>query len=162
MKTIDVTPLGDRVQRDPSRAGKIARRVVLGLGYILALVLALLLGLPVVLLPSATSVPAPLWILLVIADVTLMILLFRLKPAWRGIAVSLLGVFVVSFLAILTSQFFARTPPILDSRGSPLPGSIAMLEKVNLNGSEQWISIRGKDVNSPVLLFLAGGPGEAS
>ncbi len=159
MKTIDVTPLGDRVQRGSSRAGKIVRRIVLGLGYILALLLALLLGLPIVLLPSATSVPAPLWIVLMIAAVALLILLFQLKPAWRGIPISLLGVLMVSLLAILTSQFFAGTPPILDSQGSPLPGSIATLEKVNLNGSEQWISIRGKDVNSPVLLFLAGGPG---
>ena len=53
----------------------------------------------------------------------------------------------------------AYTPTILDANGDPLLGSIATLEKVTLNGSRQWISIRGSDVCKPVLLFLAGGPG---
>jgi pimeloyl-ACP methyl ester carboxylesterase len=32
------------------------------------------------------------------------------------------------------------------------------MEKVELNGSQQWIAIRGQNVDNPVLLFLAGGP----
>jgi pimeloyl-ACP methyl ester carboxylesterase len=89
----------------------------------------------------------------------LLVLQFRLKPAWRGITVSLIGLLGVSVSAVLASQPLAFTPPIVDVNGQPLPGSIATLEKVNLNGSEQWVSIRGKDVTKPVLLFLAGGPG---
>ena len=73
--------------------------------------------------------------------------------------VSIAGLLLIAVLAVLASQFFALTPPILSADGQPLPGSIASLEKVNLNGSQQWISIRGMDTTKPVLLFLAGGPG---
>jgi pimeloyl-ACP methyl ester carboxylesterase len=66
---------------------------------------------------------------------------------------------LVSMLAVVLSQAYSFTPPITDARGNVIPGSIASLEKVDLNGSQQWISIRGQDVNKPVLLFLAGGPG---
>ncbi len=60
---------------------------------------------------------------------------------------------------VLYSQWTARTPAILGADGKPLPGSIALLEKVKLGGVEQWLIIRGHDVNKPVLLFLSGGPG---
>jgi pimeloyl-ACP methyl ester carboxylesterase len=61
--------------------------------------------------------------------------------------------------ATLGSQWHASTPPILGANGQPLSGSIAELEQVTLNGSQQWITIRGKNVHNPVLLFLMGGPG---
>jgi pimeloyl-ACP methyl ester carboxylesterase len=159
MRTIVATNPANSVQQKSTGLGKILRRTASLLGRILALVLSLLLCLPVVLLPYSSAVPAWVWILLALADVALLILSFRLLPAWRGITLSLAGVIVVSIIAVLVSQFFATTPPILDASGIPLSGSIATLEKVDLNGSEQWISIRGKDVKKPVLLFLAGGPG---
>ncbi|MBX4271619.1 lysophospholipase [Clostridium estertheticum] len=65
----------------------------------------------------------------------------------------------VNIISILCSQWMAYTPPILGENGKPLVGSIAVLEKVTLGDSDQWITIRGKNKNNPVLLFLAGGPG---
>ncbi len=72
-----------------------------------------------------------------------------------------LGILLVGLAtAVVGSQWHASTPPILGANGQPLSGSIATLEQVTLNGSQQWITIRGKDVNNPVLLYLGiGGPG---
>jgi pimeloyl-ACP methyl ester carboxylesterase len=159
MKSIATTNPGSHVQTNTYRFGNIAGRIASFLGRTLILVLTLLLCLPVVLLPSTTLVPAWIWIPLALVDVTLLILQFCLVPVWRGLSTSILGVIIVGVIAVVASQYFSTTPPILDANGQPIPGSIATLEKVELNGSQQWVSIRGKDVNKPVLLFLAGGPG---
>jgi pimeloyl-ACP methyl ester carboxylesterase len=53
------------------------------------------------------------------------------------------------------------TPPIRDTHGQRLPGSIASLEPVSLGGIDQWLLIRGSDTSNPVLLWLHGGPGAA-
>jgi len=42
---------------------------------------------------------------------------------------------------------------------SPSNGGTATIESVELNGTTQYMSIRGKDLSNPVILFLAGGPG---
>jgi pimeloyl-ACP methyl ester carboxylesterase len=127
------------------------------LGRLLALLIALILCLPVFLLPFTTAVPAQVWTVLAILAIGLLILLFRLP------AVGLLGTLLVSVLAVLASQYFAATPAIKGANGQPVPGSIATLEKVILNGTEQWITIRGHDTSRPVLLYLGmGGPGGGS
>lgn len=68
---------------------------------------------------------------------------------------------VIGLLAavVLGSQWAAHTPPILGANGRPLPGSIAAMETVNLGGANQWLIIRGENIDKPVLLFLSGGPG---
>jgi hypothetical protein len=137
----------------------VLKTILLFLVKALAGVLSLILCLPVILLPRATAVPALIWLPLAVTDLALLIIAFLVKPVWKGILIFLSGLLLVGLLSVIASQYYAKTPPIVNEMGNPLPGSISTLEKVNLNGSQQWISIRGEDPTNPVLLFLAGGPG---
>lgn len=65
----------------------------------------------------------------------------------------------VLVLYVTVTQLLASTPKIKDTNGNTVEGSIAQLEKVNLNGRKEWITIRGENKDAPILLFLAGGPG---
>jgi pimeloyl-ACP methyl ester carboxylesterase len=56
----------------------------------------------------------------------------------------------------------AYTSPIKNIDGKIIKGSIAILEKINLGNTEQWILIRGNDSTKPIILFLHGGPGTSS
>src|SRR5689334_10060503 len=51
------------------------------------------------------------------------------------------------------------TPPFRGPRGEPLPGSIAEVRYVRLGGLDQWMAIRGENVENPPLILLHGGPG---
>ena len=77
--------------------------------------------------------------------------------AARGTSLVLATLLVVGLAGALARP--ARTAPILDADGDPLPGSIAELTAVPIGGRDQWIMLRGHDVGAPVLLFLEGGPG---
>ena len=50
-------------------------------------------------------------------------------------------------------------PPYKDKQGNIVPNAISTMEKLTLGGVEQWITIRGKDTQLPIVLFLHGGPG---
>ena len=56
----------------------------------------------------------------------------------------------------------ASTPPILGADGRPLAGSIAEVTLVPISGSSQGVLIRGRSTDNPILLYLAGGPGQSS
>ncbi len=83
----------------------------------------------------------------------------RLRRAvgWGFTAAAVVG---YGWLAVLILRP-ASTPPILGPDGAALPGSVASLEPVMLGGQEQWILVRGQSVDNPVLLYLAGGPGQS-
>jgi proline iminopeptidase len=89
----------------------------------------------------------------------------RLRPAFDGrrgglpIGTTILGAATLGLALLVTMP--ASTPPILGSDGQPVPGSIAELVKVDLNGSEQTVMIRAADPDNPVLLYLSGGPGQS-
>jgi pimeloyl-ACP methyl ester carboxylesterase len=51
------------------------------------------------------------------------------------------------------------TAPIVGSDGEPVSGSIAELTTVRIGGHDQALMIRGRSIENPVLLHLAGGPG---
>jgi pimeloyl-ACP methyl ester carboxylesterase len=74
------------------------------------------------------------------------------------------GVVAVTALALVALALAlarpARTEPILGADGKTLPGSIAELTRVDIGGHDLSMMIRGESTDNPVLLFLAGGPGD--
>lgn len=70
----------------------------------------------------------------------------------RGVTVGLL---------VLTAALLrpASTAPIHDARGHSLAGSVAELTRLRVGGHDLTMMIRGNSTTSPVLLYLAGGPG---
>lgn len=50
---------------------------------------------------------------------------------------------------------------VAQERAITSPAGINSLERVRIGGIDQWIQVRGQDVNNPILLFIHGGPGIA-
>lgn len=84
----------------------------------------------------------------------------RMRKVVRWLPTAVLTLLVLALAVLITMP--ASTPPILGADGRPLPGSIAELTTINVDGSEQGLMIRGYDVNKPILLYLSGGPGQSS
>jgi pimeloyl-ACP methyl ester carboxylesterase len=145
-----------------SLLGKILHGLLIFLKWvaiaIVAAFVAVLIGISIFWGPTPWPVAGPLgvaWVGLLAG----LGLAARRYHSGRAVGAAVAGFVVLALVTVIISQASAYTPPIVDANGQGVPGSIASLEKVRLNGSEQWISIRGKRASNPVLLFLAGGPG---
>lgn len=89
------------------------------------------------------------------------------------IPVPVLGV-LAAFIVIGVSpahSFGQVSPDTVDSRNDAVaiikelrkihtPEGIEVLEQVELGGIAQWVSIRGRNRDNPVLVFIHGGPGD--
>ena len=155
MSTTDILETAEvtKPYQSPSRSAKLLRRIGRLLLTVILVLLSLLTAIPVILLFVVTSVPLYVALILALLDVGIVVALFRFDRTPPTVLGALAGFIVVSGLAVYVSQMFASTP------APSTPGGFASMEQVELNGSQQWITIRGNDVDNPVLLFLAGGPG---
>ena len=72
--------------------------------------------------------------------------------------ISILLVCMLILVGVLQLWSYPGKPqPFVDENGNPLAGSISEKVFVNINGVEQGMFIKSKDVNNPVLLYLHGG-----
>ena len=72
--------------------------------------------------------------------------------------ISILSACVLILVGILLFWSYPGKPkPFVDQNGNPLPGSISEKIYVNINGVQQGMFIKSKDVTKPVLLYLHGG-----
>lgn len=88
---------------------------------------------------------------------------FMLRSLFQALALT------ASFLSVpLTASAQSEISPrdrseavkiIADLRKIVTPDGIERLETVNINGADQWISVRSRDPRNPVLLVVHGGPG---
>jgi proline iminopeptidase len=75
-----------------------------------------------------------------------------------GIAILCLVVAVPSS-ALLYREYLQHK--VAERRAIHSPHGINSLEPVRIGGIDQWIEVRGQNVNNPILLFIHGGPGVA-
>lgn len=68
----------------------------------------------------------------------------------------ILGCWII-LMAVLYLLSPGKTKPFLDGNGKLLEGSISEKVKMKINGIEQGMFIKGKNIKNPVLLYLHGG-----
>jgi len=77
---------------------------------------------------------------------------------YGGIAIACLTIVALSS-ALLYRKYLQHE--VSEARAIGSPNGIDSLEAVRIGGIDQWIEVRGQNVNNPILLFIHGGPGVA-
>jgi pimeloyl-ACP methyl ester carboxylesterase len=71
--------------------------------------------------------------------------------------ISILLICFLILVVVLLLYSPGKSAPFLDKNGQPLTGSISEKIHVRINGVDQGMFIKGKDITKPVLLYLHGG-----
>ncbi len=69
---------------------------------------------------------------------------------------------IILLLLIVIATSCSTTRPFKTADGKEMPNSIAHTRRIKINGTRQFICIRGADQRNPILLWLHGGPGNLS
>jgi pimeloyl-ACP methyl ester carboxylesterase len=83
----------------------------------------------------------------------------KVRRAARVGATAAATVGLLALVAVLIRP--GHTATITGPGGRPVPGSVAELVTVRLGGHDQKVLIRARSADKPVLLYLAGGPGQS-
>jgi pimeloyl-ACP methyl ester carboxylesterase len=79
----------------------------------------------------------------------------------RRIALTLVALVVLAVVAALAYRAMQQHRIAKKVRITS-PNGVNQAKYINVNGAQEWITIRGDDRNNPVILFLHGGPAEAN
>jgi proline iminopeptidase len=74
--------------------------------------------------------------------------------------VTVISLIVASVLTALLYRAYLQHQ-VAERRAIHSPQGIFSLERVPIGGIDQWIEVRGENVNNPILLWIHGGPGVA-
>lgn len=83
-----------------------------------------------------------------------------IKKIFKYGGIAILCLIVVTLSAALLYRKYLQNK-VSEARAITSVNGMDSLEAVRIGGIEQWIEVRGQNVNNPILLFLHGGPGVA-
>ncbi|HSM86977.1 MAG TPA: alpha/beta fold hydrolase [Candidatus Limnocylindrales bacterium] len=83
-----------------------------------------------------------------------------LRKILKYLAIATFCLFVVALSSALLYRKHLQNK-VAAKRAIHSPRGINSLEAVRIGGIDQWIQVRGQDVDNPILLFIHGGPGVA-
>jgi proline iminopeptidase len=81
------------------------------------------------------------------------------RPGRHPVGLAAVGVASLVMVVLVASP--GSTPPVTGTDGRPIAGSIAELARIPVGGTEQTVMIRAASPDRPVILWLAGGPGQS-
>jgi len=83
---------------------------------------------------------------------------FPLKRIFKILGITVACLVVFGSLSVLAYRKYLQHKVAKEGAISS-PSGIDSLESVQIGGIDQWIQVRGQNVNNPILLFIHGGPG---